>query len=107
MVKAEAISGGDAKKLTALPQSNDDDDNVNAPAATIFVAARRNMGGVAKKEGSGQADTSSSFGAPATSLPFGSGNNTTGGLAMWPALMWTEKPFNSQDTDACNGKKRV
>merc|ERR1719215_422459 len=36
MVKAEAISGGDAKKLTALLQSNDDDDDVNAPAATVF-----------------------------------------------------------------------
>ena len=35
MVKPEAISGGDAKKLTALLQSNDDDD-VNAPAATVF-----------------------------------------------------------------------
>jgi len=36
MVKAEAISGGDGKKLTALLQSNEDDDDVNAPAATAF-----------------------------------------------------------------------
>ena len=35
MVKAEAISGGDVNKLTALLQSNDDD-GVNAPAATVF-----------------------------------------------------------------------
>ena len=45
MVKAEAISGGDAKKLTALLQSNDDDDDVNAPAATVFEnsAGSRNV----------------------------------------------------------------
>merc|ERR1719498_1256919 len=36
MVKAEAISGGDGKKLTALLQSDSDDDDVNAPAATAF-----------------------------------------------------------------------
>ena len=36
MVSAEAISSSDGKKLTALLQSDSDDDDTGAPAATVF-----------------------------------------------------------------------
>jgi chromosome segregation ATPase len=36
MVAAEAISSSDGKKLTALLQSDSDDDDTGAPAATVF-----------------------------------------------------------------------
>lgn len=36
MVRAESISGGDGKKLTALLQSDSDDDDTGAPAGAVF-----------------------------------------------------------------------